>query len=228
MIIRILIACNHRLIHSRLLSKLEAEPDFHLIGKAKSMAEAQQMCLTLEPDVLLIDMHLCDSLNIVIELLQFLSDQELNTKVILIGESELVGLFQHVRGENIYAFVLQDGSPEWLCKTIRSNVHSEMWVSQLVALALRQLAMEHKNRDGQDKLSPRELGILCLVANGLVNEEIAKFLGISAVTVKNHITHIYDKLGINSRAQIVAWAWKSGVIQQGGESELQTHNDCDL
>ena len=228
MMVRIILACNHRLIHSRLLSMLEAEPDFHLIGEAKSREEAQKMCLMMEPDVLLIGTHLCDSLNMAIELLQFISDQELSTKVILINPSELVVLFQNLGSENIHTYMVQKDSPEELFNTIRSIKKSKIWSCQLLTQALRKLVIEHKNQEEQDKLSHRELEILCLVANGLVNEEIAKFLGISAVTVKNHITHIYDKLGINSRAQVVAWAWKSGVVQQGGESELQTHNDCDL
>jgi DNA-binding NarL/FixJ family response regulator len=65
-----------------------------------------------------------------------------------------------------------------------------------------------------DTLSEREQQVLILVANGLCNGDIAKKLSISEKTVRHHITHIFAKLGVNTRAELIALAWKCGWISR--------------
>lgn len=65
-----------------------------------------------------------------------------------------------------------------------------------------------------DALSEREQQVLVLVAKGLCNGDIAKKLGVSEKTVRHHITHIFAKLGVETRAELIALAWESGWISR--------------
>ncbi|MGH2621824.1 MAG: response regulator transcription factor [Anaerolineales bacterium] len=78
------------------------------------------------------------------------------------------------------------------------------WLSSAVAESI----VEGTVREGrQHALSPREEEVLSLMAKGLGNEAIAETLSISLGTVKNHVSNLYSKLGVRSRAEAVAWAW---------------------
>jgi DNA-binding NarL/FixJ family response regulator len=68
---------------------------------------------------------------------------------------------------------------------------------------------------GAEKLTRRELEVLQLLARGWDNRRIAEELEISEGTAKNHVTSIYTRLGVCSRAEAVAWAWERGVIEGG-------------
>jgi DNA-binding CsgD family transcriptional regulator len=68
-------------------------------------------------------------------------------------------------------------------------------------------------KDSGKSLTPREEEVLGLIGMGYPNEQIAEKLGISAGTVKNHMMSIYDKLGLHTRREVIAWVWQHGLVK---------------
>lgn len=86
------------------------------------------------------------------------------------------------------------------------------WLSPAVASVLVESREGEKQPFEEELLSLRELEVLQSVAQGYSNAQISERLSISEGTVKNHITNIYDKLGLHTRAEVVAWTWQHGMV----------------
>ena len=96
----------------------------------------------------------------------------------------------------------------------------EGWLSRRATARVMQRKLERTKPvvDQASLLSARERQVIQLVDRGYPNEQIAETLSISDGTVKNHVTNIYSKLGVRTRAEAVAWAWKQGLVDDQGSS----------
>ena len=104
-------------------------------------------------------------------------------------------------------YLLKDAPPEELLAAVRSAAEGDSTLSPTVANRLMT-----RVRTPRTSLTPRELEVLKLVASGSSNREIGRTLLLSEATVKSHLVHIYDKLGVRSRTSAVAAARKQGVL----------------
>jgi DNA-binding NarL/FixJ family response regulator len=109
-------------------------------------------------------------------------------------------------------YLLKEEDPSTIVEGVRAVAQGKTWLSSTVAESLVGQAAEEEKPTLEEMLSERELEVLRLLAQGYTNTQIAEKLAISESTVKNHVTNLYDRLGVHSRAEAVAWAWQHGLI----------------
>jgi DNA-binding NarL/FixJ family response regulator len=114
--------------------------------------------------------------------------------------------------------MLKDEEPGAIVKGIRAISKGETWLSADVATSLVFASVRSDQKYGKSELTSREKEVLGFIAKGHDNRKIAETLTISEGTVKNHVSNIYDKIGVNSRAEAVAWAWQHGLVKSQEES----------
>jgi len=110
----------------------------------------------------------------------------------------------------VTGYLLKDEDPSRIIEGIRAVATGETWLSEAVSRRIAEGTIR-SIRGELPELSRRELEVLILMTQGLSNELIADKLALSEGTVKNHVSNIYLKLGVHSRAEAVAWAWRHGL-----------------
>ncbi|MCB8977635.1 MAG: response regulator transcription factor [Ardenticatenaceae bacterium] len=213
--IRVLITDDHSIVREGLTLILETAESIEVVGEAADGAEALKLVAEKEPDVVLMDLRMpgMDGLT-AIEHLQ--RDQPQVAIIILTTYNEddlmLRGLQAGAKG-----FLLKDTLRQTLLDTIYAAAKGESLLSADVMSRL----MTHMQKGGGEKrpsaptdtpLTERELETLRAVADGETNKGIALQLGITERTVKAHLTSVYNKLGVDSRAAAIAIAAQNGWL----------------
>ena len=211
--IRILIADDHLIVRQGLRLILETEQEFELIGEAADGVEAVQLAEQLKPDVILMDLRM-PRMDGISAIRQLRIEQPEVAIVILTtyNEDDLMrqGLEAGARG-----YLLKDTDRATLFNTIRAAAQGQTLlkpeiIQQLLTPSISQEQKHHQK--GHTDLTERELEVLNCVALGDTSKQVAIHLGITERTVKAHLTSIYQKLGVDSRAAAVAEAMKLGVL----------------
>jgi DNA-binding NarL/FixJ family response regulator len=224
--VNILIVDDHTLFRTGVRKMLEAEEDMHVVGEAATGREALEQARELMPDVILMDIKMPDPLAADsrstsrqgldgIEATRRLSREMPHVGVILCtmfedDEFVFAGLQAGGRG-----YILKDDDPETMLRAIRAVAHGESLLGPTIAQkVMRQFsAAPDEQTPLYDDLTPRELEVLKLIAEGLANREIAEELTISEKTVKNHINNIFSKLHVNDRSQAMLYAIRKGLAK---------------
>lgn len=213
---RIMIADDHPLAREAVRSVLETEPAFHVVGEAADGEAAVRLCGELDPDVALLDLNMPGMNGL--EAARLIKQRQPHVRVVMLTVSDDVAdLFT----------AIQYGAQGYLLK----NMDPDEWAAYLIALldddaeVPRQMAdkLFHRFRSPAPEsasasasaasaapLTPRERELALLVAAGCNNREIAEKLVISENTVKNHMKNILDKLGLDNRVQLTAYAIRQG------------------
>jgi DNA-binding NarL/FixJ family response regulator len=203
MAIRIFIAAQVRLYREGLVDMLAREPGFSVVGTTGGRNEIVERVRALHPNVVLLDAALPESLITVRELADATP-----AKVIALASPETEAAVVAGAEAGISGYVTHDDSPADLVATIRSVNRGDLLCSPRVAGALlRRVATLASDRSAgrhDARLTSRELEILRLLDEGLSNKQIARQLSIELATVKNHVHHILDKLGVARRGEAVA------------------------
>ena len=214
--IRILIADDHPIVRDGLRRLLETEPDFSVVGQAADGREAVKLVRELTPDVLLLDLSMPRLPGL--EVLRELSESAAAVRTFLLAaaiekEQIIEALQMGARG-----VVLKESATQLLFKSIRTVMAGQFWVgrekvSDLVA-ALRGLVVSGGEKpDKNFGLTRRELEIVSTIVAGYTNRDIAQKFSLSEDTVKHHLTHIFDKLGVSSRLELAMFAVNHRIIR---------------
>lgn len=208
--ITVLIADDHPVVRSGIRNELLHHADIEVIGEAVSGDEVLPLVGELQPDVLVLDINMPGPR--AAHILHDLGEVDRPPQVLVLtayGDPEnVLGMLKAgARG-----YLLKDSSPAEIADAIRSVAEGLTWLSPAVASVLLESQEEIRAQGEERILSAREVDFLQYLAQGLNNPQIAERLSISEGTVKNHITNIYDKLGLHTRAEAVAWAWQNGVV----------------
>lgn len=133
-----------------------------------------------------------------------------NARVGVLSEHLSSEVMQRAFSAGADGYIVTDITPEELVAAVKTMAAGSLYVDpRLVGLILRkQVGIGHRDRN---ELSPRETDIVRLVAAGMTNREISTRLGLSDKTVKNHISHIFAKLNVTARTQVVIYAIRSGL-----------------
>jgi two-component system, NarL family, nitrate/nitrite response regulator NarL len=202
--IRIVIADDHPVVRDGLRRLLEIEPDIKIIGEAASGAEAIALAQSLHPDVLLLDLMMPGVSGL--DALRESHMQEVAEEMhilVLTAVADRRQLVEAVR-MRVHGIVSKDEAIDKLLKAVRAVAAGQYWIErELLAEAVQSRSEQRRARFG---LSPRELEIISTVTSGASNKELADKLSISELTVKRHLTNIYQKLGVSSRLELALFA----------------------
>ena len=213
---RVVIADDHLVVREGLKLILETEEDFELVGQAHDGVTAVQLVREVEPDLILMDLRMPGMGGI--EAIEQIHDTNPDTAVVILttyDEDDLMirGLQAGARG-----YLLKDVDRETLFHTMRAAVRGNTVLSAEAVSTL--LAKSKSNNDADPRfastsLTPRELQILGAITRGRRNKDIGADLGITERTVKAHVSSIYAKLGVASRAAAAATAISEGLVSPG-------------
>ncbi len=217
--ISVVIADDQTLVRSGFRALLDAQDDITVTGEAADGEAAVRVALDVRPDVVLMDIRMpgVDGLTAT---RRIVSDERLaNVKVVILTTFDLDEyVFEAIRsGAN--GFLVKDTEPEELLRAVRSVVAGDALLSPSVTRRLiEEFAIRAKEPEGVpdlDLLTEREREVVGLVAEGLTNDEIAQRLIMSAATAKTHVSRAMIKLGARDRAQLVVFAYESGLVRPG-------------
>ena len=211
--IRALIVDDHPVTREglRTLLELSGEEAVIVVGEAGSGEEAVAQVLQLEPDVVFMDVRMPGISGI--EATKQIRKANPGTKVILITIDESRGAISEAIQAGVSGYLLKDASADALLDAAKQAVEGRAVIHpQLTKTFIEEVQLADKRPDVPG-LSNREKEILQKVAYGATTKEVAHDLGISPHTVKTHLERIFEKLGANDRAQAVAIAIRSGLVE---------------
>lgn len=205
--VRVLIADDHSVVRQGLRMFLGADPLLEVVGEARDGAEALKLAHQLRPDVVLMDllMPVMDGIHAIAAIRRELPDIEV---VALTSVLEDVAVIDAMRAGAI-GYLLKDTDAHELCRAIKAAAAGQVQLSpQAAARLLREVRTPEK---AEEPLTSRETEVLRLLAQGQSNKEISAALNIAEQTVKTHVSHILDKLGVPSRTQAALYAIRTGL-----------------
>jgi two-component system nitrate/nitrite response regulator NarL len=208
--IQILIADDHQVFRDALRRLLEAQREFQVTGEAGDGLEAVRLVRQLQPDILLLDLAMPRYSGV--KALRDLADPSTPVRtIILAAEVESAQAIEALQ-LGARAVVLKEWRPDELIESIRSAMSGRYWAvhKSFAELAQALQAVRHDARELDQRkdfgLTRRELEIVLLVAEAYANRDIAEKFCIAADTVKRHLTHIYDKIGVSGRLELARFA----------------------
>jgi DNA-binding NarL/FixJ family response regulator len=204
--IRVLIVDDHPIVREGVSAVLEREPDIDVVGTAGTIDDGLQAVTRLRPDVILLDLRLPGA-QPAGSVTRFAGDGR--AVVVFTAHDGDDDVFRAIRG-GARGYLLKGSPAVEIARAVRQVHAGESYLSPRIAAKLVTDAARPRTRTGL--LSPRERGVLRLVAAGLSNRQIADALSISERTVKFHVTAIFNKLGAENRAQAVAIAAERGML----------------
>lgn len=213
--VRIVIADDHTLFRQGLKQVLELEKDFSVVSEVGSGDEAIQQAQLLQPDVVVLDVSMPGGgLETCAKIKQ--SMPRLGVVILTMHEDQEYLMRALKAGANSY--LVKDVDSANLAEAIRAAKDGRPYLHpKLAGLALMQVARGQERPGargaGDPGLTDRELEVLRLVGQGASNRDIAASLFISEKTAKNHLTHIFEKLGVSDRTQAALYAVRSGLVK---------------
>jgi DNA-binding NarL/FixJ family response regulator len=212
MAIRLVLADDHPLVLQALEDLLATEEDMDVVAVCQDGESAVEAVRRLSPDLLLLDLSMpkLDGIS-VLECLH--AEMPLTRVVVFTGNMDERRALECLR-LGVSGVVLKESAPEVLLEAVRKVASGEVWVekqsySQAVALLLRQ---QDTNRHLARLLTPREMEILLLAAQGLRNKEIGQKLMVTEGTVKMHLHHVFEKLGLRGRSDLIRYAHQNALV----------------
>ena len=214
MSIRVLVADDQSMVRAGFRMLLGGEEDIEVVAEASNGLEAVSKAARFEPTLILMDIRMpeLDGLEATRRILA--SDPD--ARVLILTTFDLDEYIYEALSAGASGFVLKDEPPERLIAAIRTVAAGDALLSPTVTKrVIGEFARFTRPEppDGFDELTPRELDILRLVADGLSNAEIGQELYISETTVKTHVTHILQKLDLRDRVQAVVLAHQSRLFE---------------
>ena len=217
MSIRVLVADDQSMVRAGFRMLLSGEPDIEVVAEASNGVEAVEKTARFRPGVVLMDIRMpeLDGLEATRRILAVDS----SARILVLTTFDLDEYVYDALCAGASGFVLKDDPPEQLLEAIRVVAAGDALLSPAVTARVIRRFTQIPQRvapPGLDELTERELEVLRLVARGLSNAEIGEALFISETTVKTHVTHLLQKLGLRDRVQAVVLAYRAGLADAVG------------
>lgn len=207
---RVMIVDDHEIVRRGIAETIDREPDFHVVAEAATVEDALRRAQLVNPDVMLVDLQLPDGTGI--DVMRALSETQPDVRcVVLTSFDDDAALSESVEA----------GARAFVLKTVRSGEIADVVravAEGRVLLDDRTVTSRLANADDPTAtLTPTERKVIELIGDGMSNREIGESLGIAEKTVKNHVTSLLAKMGLQRRTQVAAWVasqrsvpWRSG------------------
>jgi len=210
--IKVLIADDHSLFRKGLGQLLELEDDIEVVGEASNGKEVVEKALLLNPDVILMDINM--PVQNGIYAIKELKQRGCSAKIIVLTVHDDREYLLEAVKIGASGYIMKDADVDHLLKAIRDVYRGETYIQpNLSSKLIKDFdRMSYSSVRGQFKehnLTPREIEVLLLIADGKNNKEIANELYISEKTVKNHVSNIFKKLDVNDRTQAAIYVFKN-------------------
>lgn len=216
MTITALVADDQELIRVGFSLILSAQPDIEVVAQCCDGVQAVEAARRLRPDVVVVDIRMprLDGLGVTRALAGPGAPDPMRVVVVTtFGHDDYVDT---ALANGALGFLLKDAGPALLVEAVRAAARGDALISPALTVELlrrRQAAAPNLSVSEPTSLSGRELDVVRLVARGCTNAEISAELFLALGTVKSHLAKVQDKLGMNNRVQIAAWAWKHGHVR---------------
>jgi DNA-binding NarL/FixJ family response regulator len=215
-VIRILLADDQALIRSGIRALLDAEDDLQVVAEACDGAQAVALAREHRPDIALVDIQM-PVLDGIEATRQIVADERLaSVHVVMLTNFGLDEYIFRALRAGASGFLLKDTQPAELLQALRVAMRGDALLSPAVT---RRLISEFVARPpdataaaGMERLTNREREVVALAAHGLSNDEIAAAMVLSPTTAKTHVSRAMIKLGARDRAQLVVFAYQSGLV----------------
>ena len=202
----ILIIDDHPLFRKGLIQLIQSAAEFAIVGEASSGRDGIALALSLQPDMILLDLNMKDMGGI--EVLKALKTKELDSRIIMLTVSDNAEDLAAAIRAGADGYLLKDMEPEDLLANIRAGAMGKMTLNdKLTGILARALSDGNRPKNtGEAGLTEQEEKILELISTGKSNKLIAHNLGITEGTVKVYVKHLLKKLNLKSRVEAALWA----------------------
>jgi len=208
--IRIIIADDHTIVRKGICAVLRNVPDIEVVGEAANGWEALAEVQKHRPDIVLMDL-LMPELDGIEAIKRIMVEQSGTRILVLTSFSSEDKIFPAIKAGAL-GYHLKDSGPEELVRAIRQVHRGESSLHPVIARkVLQELSRPAEGPPTPDPLTPREVEVLRLVAQGRDNQQIADILVISETTVRTHVSNILSKLHLASRTQAALYALREGL-----------------
>jgi DNA-binding NarL/FixJ family response regulator len=211
---RVLLADDHAVVRSGLRAVLEGEPDIEVVAEAEDGIEAVEKTLSEGVDLAILDVSMprLTGLQATVELLRRRSD----VRVLILSVHDNEQYFFEALKAGAAGYVLKSAANRDLIDACRAAMRGEPFLYPSAVTALIREYLDQARRGEavpEDPLTPRELQVVKLIAEGLSSDEIAETLVISRKTVDHHRANILGKLGMRNGAELTRYAIRRGLIE---------------
>ncbi|HHV30049.1 response regulator [Acetivibrio mesophilus] len=211
--IRVVIADDHAMVREGLKQILELEKDIVVVAQASNGEEAVKLAKEHQPDVVLMDINMPGMNGL--QAIKEIKTENIPTKIIVLTIHEDREYLFKTLQMGAEGYVLKDVDSAVLVEAIRSVNKGQSYIQSNMTKELvkefNRVTINEKGRNPENNLTARELEVLELIAEGLINKEIARRLFISEKTVKNHVSNIFKKLNVSDRTQAAIYAFKHNI-----------------
>ena len=201
---KVLLVDDHALLRTGVANIINQEPDLHVVAEATNGAEGVEAFRAHRPDITLLDLRMPVMEGV--EAVRHLRAIDPQAKVIVLTTYDADEDIARALQAGAKAYILKDISAEALIACVHAVLDGKTYLAPAAAAKLAE-------RVTHIQLTPRELAALRLMADGKANKEIAADLGISERTVKTHLGHLFEKLGVTSRTEAVKIATRRGLVR---------------
>jgi len=208
--IRVVVADDHPIVRAGIVGLLESSPGIEVVGEAADGAAAVDLARAERPDLVLMDLRM-----------PVLDGAAATARIVAAGHGTRVLVLTTYETDDHILAAIEAGASGYLLKAapqeeilagIRAVAAGETVLAPSIAAKLVLRVRADATSAGAPSLSPRELEVLRLVADGRSNPEIARALVIGEATVKTHLVHVFEKLDVNDRTRAVTRAMELGLL----------------
>jgi len=208
--VRIIIADDHPIVRSGIRAELTRHADFEIVCEAVTGDEVIEKTNKAPVDVVILDISMPGIK--ATEVIKQIGKSHPQTKILVLTAHGDKGTVMAVLNAGAHGYVLKEEDPCVVPEAIRAVMKGKHWVSTTVATFVIGKIREGKLKANSGTLTERECEVIHLIANGLTTKDIASRTNMAERTVEFHISNIYDKLGVNTRASAVLWAQEHGIL----------------
>jgi DNA-binding NarL/FixJ family response regulator len=211
---RILLADDHTVVREGVRAVLDSAPDFEVVAEADNGADAVELALSEDVDLAVLDVTMPRKTGL--QAAQELSKRKPEMRVLILSMHDNEQYFFEALKAGASGYVLKTVANRDLIEACRATMRGEPF---LYPAAVRALVRDYLDRASrgetvpEDPLTPRELEIVKLIAEGMTSEEIAEQLFISKKTVDRHRANVLEKLGMRNRVELTRYAIRRGLVQ---------------